>query len=350
MHQEEKGQVMKTIRNRFVCAFAALFTLVAALALCPAEAMAYPAIDLTKTSTVTISYQYDGVVPVSGMEFKLWNVASVNATNWKFTLLEDYQGSGVVYPASSEFTISTSSDNKDKANQLLGYVQEHELAATDSGVTNADGETTISGLEPGLYLLYADPAEVEVNGKVHTYTVVPTLLMLPYPDEANNTWDYAPTINPKPGDPYGPESETASVSVVKVWDDNDNADSQRPSSVNVTLLKDGETYESVELTAASSWRYQWDELDGSAVWSVVEDNVPEGYAAGVTVSDNVFQVVNKRAVSGGTEPTVTTASAGTTRRLPQTGQDWLPIPILLVAGFVLLVVGMVKRHSKERDE
>ena len=71
---------------------------------------------------------------------------------------------------------------------------------------------------------------------------------------------------------YNPE--TTSVSVVKLWDDNDDARKIRPSSIAVTLLPVGEIY---MLTAENDWRLTVDDLptrrDGQAVdysWSEQE--------------------------------------------------------------------------------
>ena len=48
--------------------------------------------------------------------------------------------------------------------------------------------------------------------------------------------------------------------VTKTWDDNNNQDRKRPSSVSVELLCDGQVYDTVTLSAANSWRYTWTEI------------------------------------------------------------------------------------------
>ena len=49
--------------------------------------------------------------------------------------------------------------------------------------------------------------------------------------------------------------ETVDISVSKIWNDNDNAEQQRPATITVQLLADGEAVsgETVTLTAASRW-------------------------------------------------------------------------------------------------
>ena len=46
-----------------------------------------------------------------------------------------------------------------------------------------------------------------------------------------------------------------------------------------------------------------------------------------------------------TEGTVTTTSG---RKIPQTGQLWWPVPVLLCAGFLCLIVGMMRRSKGRR--
>ena len=76
--------------------------------------------------------------------------------------------------------------------------------------------------------------------------------------------------------PLGPG--TVSKSVSKAWDDNNNELGLRPSSVSVTLLKDGVAAESVTLSDANGWSHSWADLDATSVWTIVEDAV-DNYVA-----------------------------------------------------------------------
>ena len=78
-----------------------------------------------------------------------------------------------------------------------------------------------------------------------------------------------------------------SVSVKKAWDDKDNQDGKRPSSVTVKLLADGQdTGKTLELNAANGWAGSFTDLDadkgGTPIqYTVVEVTVP-GYTSEVT--------------------------------------------------------------------
>ena len=77
------------------------------------------------------------------------------------------------------------------------------------------------------------------------------------------------------------------VSVKKAWDDKDNQDGKRPSSVTVKLLADGQdTDKTLELNAANGWTGSFTDLDadkgGTPIqYTVVEVTVP-GYTSKVT--------------------------------------------------------------------
>lgn len=78
-----------------------------------------------------------------------------------------------------------------------------------------------------------------------------------------------------------------SVSVKKAWDDKDNQDGKRPSSVTVKLLADGQdTGKKLTLTEANGWTGSFTDLDadkgGTPIqYTVVEVTVP-GYTSKVT--------------------------------------------------------------------
>ena len=59
-----------------------------------------------------------------------------------------------------------------------------------------------------------------------------------------------------------PEEEvmTTDIEVVKIWDDNNNADGNRPKSITVHLYAGGEKVRSAKLTAANGWKHTFGEL------------------------------------------------------------------------------------------
>lgn len=80
------------------------------------------------------------------------------------------------------------------------------------------------------------------------------------------------------------------LTVEKIWE-NDN-DQVRPDSIEVTLLRDGEAFETVELTEAQGWRYTWNALDEAYDWSVREAQVPAGYTGEVVNAGGKWMITN----------------------------------------------------------
>lgn len=79
------------------------------------------------------------------------------------------------------------------------------------------------------------------------------------------------------------------ISVNKVWY---GAGVTHPTSVSITLYRNGESYETVTLSAANNWRYTWENLTDEALWTVDEPSVPSGYTKSVRQDGYNFTVVN----------------------------------------------------------
>ena len=85
-------------------------------------------------------------------------------------------------------------------------------------------------------------------------------------------------------------SRGASLTVEKKW----NGDSKeiRPEFIKVTLLRDGEEYDTREIDATQNWTYTWEGLDEAYQWSVQETDVPEGYTSDITHSGQNWIIAN----------------------------------------------------------
>lgn len=63
----------------------------------------------------------------------------------------------------------------------------------------------------------------------------------------------------------------SSISVKKVWKDNDNADGSRSKSVKVSLIKDGKIYLSAELSEENGWEHTFTEIPKNSNYSIYEE-------------------------------------------------------------------------------
>jgi len=90
-----------------------------------------------------------------------------------------------------------------------------------------------------------------------------------------------------------PEPETVDVAGTKTWVDDEEAD--RPESIIVNLLKNGEAIDEVEVTARTQWTFHFDELPkydetGKEIEYSVEEEAVEGY----TASYEGFNITNTK--------------------------------------------------------
>lgn len=76
--------------------------------------------------------------------------------------------------------------------------------------------------------------------------------------------------------------KSTSLTVSKVWDDEDDRDGLRPEKITIVLKANGETYKTQEITGTgNTWSYTFEDLpthiDGEAVTYTAEEIVVEGY-------------------------------------------------------------------------
>ena len=173
--------------------------------------------------------------------------------------------------------------------------------------------------------------------------------------------------NDKPGKPEEPEEEEETkIHVLKVW--KQDQEKERPDSIVVELLQtdvEGNTtvVDRQTLTKENQWSYTWKNLSTLMRWSVSEAEVPKGYTVAVTREGNTVVLTNtakkpgnpdgevnppsKKPTDKTTNKTVKKTTDKTSDKLPQTGQLWWPVLVLLFAGAICLLVGRVLRDRKE---
>lgn len=201
------------------------------------------------------------------------------------------------------------------------------------------------------------------------------------------------------------------LQVTKIWVDNGHT---HPDKVTVVLYRDGIAYETVDLSNANDWKHIWVGLDARYSWWVDEINVPAGYTKTTYWKDaynvgiiNTYSSYtpppessspphpsspavstpphsspptvsspphsNPPAVSTpphSNPPAVSSPPQGSAPPrgsappeeielddpdvplgdLPQTGMLWWPVPILAIAGLMLLIVGIIRRRAGGYDD
>lgn len=340
--------------------------------LLPLSAMAAGVINLDKDVSLTIHYT-DGDRALNNAKFFLYLVATVDKYG-ELTVVDDFK----------DFSVDIRGKNdeawKALASTLEGYILRDKVTPTDSGVTDNEGKlsfpTDDNKLPMGLYLVLGE--RHKQNG--YRYDAQSFMVMLPTEDKEENIWLYQVTANAKydkdkvPNNPK-PTPEFITRKVLKVWDDNDSE--SRPQNITVQLLRDGEVYDSVVLNEKNNWRYTWADLSDEFKWNVVE-NTPSGYQVSITLEGVTFVVTNTHKDITPDEPDTPPPNnpldnpknpdnpdnpdnSSTPNEpnlpdapiipheptLPQTGQLWWPVPLLITAGLFLIVLGLAAKRSGE---
>lgn len=121
-------------------------------------------------------------------------------------------------------------------------------------------------------------------------------------EEVNSPSDYisevSKAVNGKVTITNTPEAKTQ-VTVNKVWNDSNDKDHKRPTSVEAQLYANGDkSGDAVKLTANENWTHTWTDLpqndskDNKITYTVKEVDVPEGYAASYKTDGNVTTITN----------------------------------------------------------
>ena len=222
------------------------------------------------------------------------------------------------------------------AETLAAYVAQDTPIPAASGRV-ASGSVQFGALEEGLYLAIGET--VRQNDTL--YIPVPVLIHV--------QGDTAVTIK---AEETAVTPEPVEYTVAKVWQGGENA---RPLSVTVQLLCDGQPDRTVTLNALNGWRYTWTSEPGH-LWQVAEQNVPDGFAVAVEQDGLAFTVTNTWQQPGqpeqpgqpGSTPVPGTPSTGGT--LPQTGQLWWPVPLLVILGVICVGVGRFRARRKRKHD
>ena len=313
---------------------ALLLAVLTAFVLLPVQALAVGYIDTDRDVSLSVSCM-DGRTPLEGVKVDIYLVAEVDECG-ELTVTEAFDG----------FNVNIRGENDDAwravAATLEVYVLRDRIPAVASAKTNNKGQVSFpeSGkrLTQGLYLVLGH-RHIQ-DGKLYDFS--PFMAMLPVQDKAENVWVYETTANAKYDSEIilPPDDGGVDIGVLKVWKDEGHENS-RPKEIVVQLLRDGVVYDTETLSAGNNWRYTWFGLDAGHKWTVVEKELKK-YTVETVREGDVFVVTN---TYGGSSPG---GSADPT--LPQTGQLWWPVPVMIAAGMFFVAVGLIRRRGNENEK
>ena len=328
-------------------------------------------IDLTQIANLTIEFSINSV-PADNVEFKLYKVADIDE-KCKFKLTKEFEK----YPISLD-NVDTDEWRK-IALTVAAYVTADKLESNIKGNTDASGKIYFNDLELGLYLIIGNQYTTEE----YIYTPTPVFICLPTYDK-DLVWQYNIDTKIKYQTEKIPdEEETINKKVILVWDDNDDKES-RPASIKIHLLKDGEIYDTIELSEENNWKHVWEGLSNKHKWQIVEAGMEDKYTTTLEEQGPTFVITKKyrenkpeddkpedekpelpeeddkeepnkpnekteQEQNKPDKPEKPQDNMGADR-LPATGVLWWPVPVLIIIGIILFAIGWIKRKGEEYEK
>lgn len=295
-----------------------LLLCISALLMLSLSAFAAEAADQYENNLI-IQYKYEDT-PIENAEFDAYRVAENAGGKWKLTAA--FSGSEADLDVADQKAWSKASL------ALKTFALQNGIAPEHSGCTDANGELRFDAMRPGLYLIAGQRCTVE------------DFVYTPLPFMAAMSGDSGSVIALPKSERSEVGAEPVTIRAVKVWNDAGH-ESSRPQEITVTLLCDGKAVDTQKLTSENGWSYAWEKLDADHEW-LVSESVPEGYCYQITRSGDSFVITNTAA-----SDTPTPTPPPDQPILPQTGQLWWPVPMLLAAGLLCLLIGLVRRRGDE---
>lgn len=286
-------------------------------------------IQVDQKCSLTLQYT-DGEIAFAGEDVHIYRIAEVHeeGTYEKVNPFTEY-------PVSVANVTSQTQWNE-MASTLRGYIQADALPSYCSGKTDDEGTVSFQELDTGLYLV----AGMRVETEDAVYTFDDFMICIPH----NEAGQYMYDIHAKPKfQKSEPVTEETTYTILKLWEDGGNAN--RPQSVNVDILKDGQLQETVVLSTENQWKYTFVCPDGKGKWAVAERNVQKGYTVTIMEKEDSFVIVNTFEEPG---------TLGQPPEIPQTGdtmnlRSW--ILFACCTGLLILILGIGlwrKEHAHKK--
>ena len=337
-------------------------------------------IDLSRKGSLTLTHtSVDGDV-MEGVTSHIYLVATIDE-NGRYTLTDAFKGcfedpdffnndySYDEWKSCVDYQSETDSD------KLLEYIKANDITEAGSKVSGPDGKTCYTDLALGVYYVLSDKVVEEEFTHIFTNFVYPVPILEKQESSAQIVVNYDPSAAPKKARIEN-EVETH-CHILKRWEDAGHED-KRPESVDFAIYCDDEFMRNVTLSNDNDWYYEWSQK-GVHSYKVEEISAGEGYTGKIKISHegthfwftctNTYKpqtpppepeepptpqtpdepstpgIPDLPQVLGAVREMAAVLGA---RRLPQTGQLWWPLPILVLVGIVFIVKGIRKNNKNAK--
>ena len=341
--------------------------------------------------SLTITHRSVDDELMKGVKSQIYLVATID-NDGQYTITDEFKGcfsdpdffnNGFDYDVWKDcvqYEEASDSDILDK------HIKANSITPANEGVSDDKGKTYYTGLALGVYYVHSDKIVKDEDTHSFVNFVYPVPILVRNKDTGVISPNYSPEAEPKKS--RVKNDVVTHCSIQKQWDDGGYAN--RPASVVFEIYCDGELMETVTLSSSNNWYYEW-QNPGAHEYTVREIGIADGYSSSISVyqkpgtHDFVYTCVNSR--GGGDNPppppdnpppdnpppdnpppnTPPSNPPGVpdipavlgairqlpqvlgARRLPQTGQLWWPLPILVIAGIFFIVKG-IKKNAKMKAQ
>lgn len=242
--------------------------------------------------------------PVSNMQVSLYRVADEN-----YKLTDSF----------SQYSIDLKQDVQGAANALENRILMDGIEADACVTSDSLSTASFYGLTTGIYLVVGK--EVFQDGVFY----MPQVSLVSLSGDLSVDLKYETSEKPN------------RIHVLKVW--KRDSKKSRPKSIEVCLLRsDGIVVDRVVLNSDNQWSTTWDNLSTLYTYRVMETSVPSGYKESCTREKDTIILTNTGNYTNKVEKK--------DEELPNSGQLWWPVPVLLFVGLVLFGLG---RHLKNEE-
>ena len=242
--------------------------------------------------------------PVSNMQVSLYRVADEN-----YNLVDSF----------SQYSIDLKQDVQGAANALENRILMDGIEADACVTSDSLSTANFTGLESGIYLVVGK--EVFQDGVFY----MPQVSLISLSGDLSVDLKYETSDKP------------SRIHVLKVW--KRDSKKSRPKSIEVCLLRsDGIVVDRVKLNSDNQWSTTWDNLSTLYTYRVMETSVPSGYKESCSREKDTIILTNTGNYTDKVEKK--------DEELPNSGQLWWPVPVLLFVGLVLFGLG---RHLKNEE-
>lgn len=263
--------------------------------------------DANKEGSISVILkEQDGRTAIAGAELSLYYVASASLNsknNLSYTFVDAFKDCDIAL------------DDAALSGKLDVYVTDHAVPISKC-VTDSKGKVKFEKLPLGLYF-------VKQTNTVTGYAKCSSFLVT-IPGKSNGGYVYEVDASPKTE-----IEKLTSITIKKVW--NTDKATEIADTVTVQLLRDGVVVQTATLNAENNWQITYNDMPKSDAYSILEINVPKGFTATYSRNGDIFTVTNSAT-------------------LIQTGQLMWPIPVLAMAGMILIVMGVIiLRRTRENN-